>query len=227
MSVRVKICGLRDEATIQAMDGLSIDEIGLLFAPSKRQVSKEEASKLIEAIHGIRNDRKARPHAVGVFVNTSIEELANILAVAPLDVVQLHGQESPSYCAELRERFPGTAIWRVISIRPEAASASGGKMVDADERLAPYAGVVDAILIDAPGGGTGHPFNWDVIEAYKQSAGLLGLPLYVAGGLHVDNVQELLYKHSPDGVDVSSGVETDGRKDIEKIRSFVRRVREA
>ncbi|MFF2887584.1 phosphoribosylanthranilate isomerase [Paenibacillus sp. NPDC057967] len=227
MNVRIKICGLRDEATIKAMDGLSLDEIGLVFAPSKRQVSKEEAAKLIEAIHGIRNDRKARPHAVGVFVNESMEELANILAVAPLDVVQLHGQESPSYYSELRERFPGTAVWRVVSIRREADATADGQMVDPNERLAPYAGLVDAILIDAPGGGTGKPFNWDVIEAYKQSAASLGLPLYVAGGLHEGNVQELLYKHSPDGIDLSGGVETDGRKDIEKIRSFVRRVREA
>ncbi|REK77244.1 phosphoribosylanthranilate isomerase [Paenibacillus paeoniae] len=228
MSVRVKICGLRDQATIQAMDGLSIDEVGLLFAPSKRQVSKETASLLIESIHQIRNDRDARPDAVGVFVNASLDEMAAILAVAPLDVVQLHGQETPAYCAELRRRFPGTAIWRVFSIRPEPeADSSSPEADEAEKRLAPYAGVVDALLIDAPGGGTGQPFNWSVIEAYKRSADSFGLPLYVAGGLHADNVQELLHKYKPHGVDVSSGVETDGQKDIEKIRLFVRRVREA
>lgn len=226
MSVRIKICGLRDQATIREMDGLPIDEIGLLFAPSKRQVSKETASGLVESIHQIRNAGNVRPNAVGVFVNASLDEISDIMAAAPLDVVQLHGQETSSYITELKGRFPGVAVWRVISIRPETQSTAQDSN-GASGILAPYAGIVDAILIDAPGGGTGQPFNWTVIETYKQSAASLHIPLYVAGGLHEGNVQELLQKYKPDGVDVSSGVETDGRKDIDKIRLFVRRVREA
>ncbi|RJX38449.1 phosphoribosylanthranilate isomerase [Paenibacillus pinisoli] len=226
MSVRLKICGLRDEATVKLMNGLAIDEVGLIFAPSKRQVGKAEAGKLVEAIHQLRNERGIRPLAVGVFVNAGLEEMAELLAAVPLDVVQLHGQESAVYCAELKAKFPKTAIWRVVSIKPDADSFTDGEDVP-EERLAPYAGLIDAILIDAPGGGTGQPFNWAVIEAYKRASASFGLPLYVAGGLHEGNVQELLHKHQPDGVDVSSGVETDGRKDIEKIRLFVRRVREA
>lgn len=226
MSARVKICGLRDEATIEKMNGLAVDEVGLMFAPSKRQVSKEDAFRLIESIHRIRNDRGVRPLAAGVFVNTELAELSDLLAALPLDIVQLHGQEPPDYCAQLKERFPSKAIWRVISIRPDADSETDGQQ-SPEVHLAPYAGLIDAALIDTAGGGTGQPFNWAVIEDYKRASASLGLPLYVAGGLHEGNVQELLHKHQPDGVDVSSGVETDGRKDIEKIRLFVRRVREA
>jgi phosphoribosylanthranilate isomerase len=105
--------------------------------------------------------------------------------------------------------------------------AEGNVPITALERLTPYQAAVDAVLIDAPGGGTGQTFDWEAIEEYNQAAEKLGITLYVAGGLHEGNVQELLRTYAPSGIDVSSGVETDGRKDIEKIRLFVRRVMEA
>ncbi|MBD2869667.1 phosphoribosylanthranilate isomerase [Paenibacillus arenilitoris] len=222
-SPRIKICGLRDAETIAAMDGLPVHEIGFVFAPSKRQVDKPTAAGLIEAAHRLKAAGGIRPRTVGVFVNESFDGLKAVLAEAPLDVVQLHGDESPALCREARERLR-VDVWKVFSIKNADDSPTGA---DAKRRLAPYEGAVDAVLIDAPGGGTGHTFNWAAIEAYKEAAGEFGIPLYVAGGLHEGNVKELLRSHSPGGIDVSSGVETDGRKDIDKIRLFVRRVMEA
>lgn len=220
---RIKICGLKDGGTIAEMDELPIHEIGFVFAPSKRRVSAEEAASLIQHVHGISGADGAVPRTVGVFVNTAPSELDAILDIAPLDVVQLHGDESPEYCRALKDRHPGISIWRVISIK-ETASSDEAAWREAEKRLLPYQGAIDACLIDAPGGGTGQPFNWAVIEAYKAAAQQAGIPLYVAGGLREDNVEELLRKYNPDGIDVSSGVETNGVKDIDKIRSFVRKV---
>ncbi|GFN30657.1 phosphoribosylanthranilate isomerase [Paenibacillus xylaniclasticus] len=222
---RIKICGLRDRATIRAMHGLDLEAVGFVFAPSKRQVSPEQAADLIEEVRAWPTgamSRGAAPLAVGVFVNADLDELMHTVRTASLDVVQLHGSESPEQCAEAKLQL-GVQVWKSLSIgRGTESEALGAK-----ERLTPYAGSVDAFLIDAPGGGSGHAFDWSVIHQYKEAAAIVGVPLYVAGGLSIDNVQALIQNYSPDGVDVSSGVETDGVKDIDKITTFVRRVLEA
>lgn len=212
---RIKICGLRDAATIRAMDGLPFHEIGFVFAPSKRQVASETAAELIREAHDLKAADGKRPRTVGVFVGTSLEELEHVLAVAPLDVVQLHGTENAELCSAIRSRL-NVAVWKVFSI------GADGK--EALERLSPYKGTVDAVLIDTAGGGTGKPFDWEQIEAYKAAARAIGAPLYVAGGLHPDNVGQMTKQYAPDGVDVSSGVESDGQKDIRKIQQFVQKV---
>ncbi|MGO4544202.1 phosphoribosylanthranilate isomerase [Paenibacillus sp. 2TAB23] len=220
---RIKICGLMDTKTIMEMDGLPIHEIGFIFAPSKRQVSGAAAAELIAAAKRLKAADGERPLTVGVFVNEAFADLAAIQAEVKLDVVQLHGSESAEYCRDVREKLNAQA-WKVFSMKKDS---EGRLPQSASERLAPYHGSVDAVLIDAPGGGTGQTFDWDSINDYKQAAGELGIRLYVAGGLHEGNVQELLSVYAPGGIDVSSGVETSGHKDIEKIRLFVRRVMEA
>ncbi|GBF72778.1 N-(5'-phosphoribosyl)anthranilate isomerase [Paenibacillus sp. 598K] len=218
MSVRVKICGLRDAETIRAMDGLAVDEIGFVFAKSRRQVSPMQAEALIDAVAGLRNHRGEAPRTVGVFVDPTLEQLEETLATASLDVIQLHGEETPQLCRDVRDRL-GRDVWKVLSV--------GELHEDAVVRLAPYAGAIDAVLIDTAGGGTGQTFQWDRIPAYAAAAQELGLPLYVAGGLHPGNVEELLRSYAPRGIDVSSGVETDGVKDIGLIKQFIERVKEA
>ncbi|MNI80653.1 N-(5'-phosphoribosyl)anthranilate isomerase [compost metagenome] len=145
----------------------------------------------------------------------------------PLDVIQLHGQETPAFCLEVKRAFPQVKVWKAISV------ASGGA---ADNPQGPqlvehYAGAVDALLLDTydpqGSGGSGRTFDWGQIPLYKQAAAGYGLPLFVAGGLHPDNVGELLADYQPDGVDVSSGVESDGTKDIIKMTSFVERVKQS
>ncbi|QYR19895.1 phosphoribosylanthranilate isomerase [Paenibacillus sp. sptzw28] len=213
---RVKICGLRDAGTIRAMDGLPVDEIGFMFANSKRRVSPELAGRLIGEVRSLQTPDGLSPRAVGVFVGATLEQLRELLAVAPLDVVQLHGEESADLCAAIRKEL-GVEVWKVFPVT--------GLPSDGPSRLFPYLGAVDAVLIDTAGGGTGRPFAWDEINSYKEAAKQIGVPLYVAGGLHPGNIGELLDVYTPDGVDVSSGVETDGVKDTEKIRLFVERVK--
>ncbi|MCU6708347.1 phosphoribosylanthranilate isomerase [Paenibacillus sp. J5C_2022] len=220
--VKVKICGLKDVDTIEGMNGLPFHYLGLVFAPSRRQVTGKQAGKLVEAARKIKGAGGNRPLVVGVFVDASIAHIGEVLNDAPLDVVQLHGQESADYMCELRKAYPQLHIWKVCSVSKE-------EPMESDQILAvlsAYRTAIDALLIDAPGGGTGQTFNWERIEAYGLAARQLGIPLFVAGGLQADNVGKLLEKHSPDGIDVSSGVEIEGRKDLGKIALFIRRVME-
>lgn len=173
--------------------------------------------------------------AVGVVVNAPLDELKAVLAAAPLDVLQLHGDETPEFCNAVKQL--GVKVWKVFSL---SAGDSGDNVITGNSSvssesggtpgplalLAPYKGSIDGVLIDTAGGGTGRPFDWRNIPAYREAAHELGLPLYVAGGLHAGNVEDLL-GFKPDGVDVSSSVETDGVKDIVKIRAFVERVKES
>ncbi|BBH20982.1 N-(5'-phosphoribosyl)anthranilate isomerase [Paenibacillus baekrokdamisoli] len=226
---RVKICGLRDVETIRAMNGLPLDEIGFLFAKSRREVSPQLAGELIREVHKLRTPAGSRPHTVGVFVDTQLEILRELLKVAPLDVVQLHGDESPELCAAIREEL-GVEVWKVFSVTESeqlSDDSHSKKLAEGPLRLDRYQGTLDAVLIDTAGGGTGQAFAWHVIQRYAEAAARIGVPLYVAGGLHPDNVGELLENYTPSGVDVSSGVETEGIKDIDKIRRFVERVNQA
>jgi phosphoribosylanthranilate isomerase len=229
MKPTVKICGIRSADTLREMKGLMVHHIGFVFAPSKRQVSPAEAGKLIRLLHeeGFRQDGLFR--TAGVFVNPTLEEIGRVLEEAPLDIVQLHGQEPPELCAAVKERFK-VDIFKAASIPggEEAGAWSAGQVT---AMLEPYVSYVDAYLLDtydpAAGGGSGRTFPWNVIPPLKIWAASVSRPLLIAGGLHAENVNGLLKEYSPDGVDVSSGVETDGVKDILKIRTFVERVKEA
>lgn len=230
----VKICGLMSVPMIESMLHLPIDHIGFLFAPSKRQVTAELAKDMIEAV---RKKAGRRPLTFGVFVNPSMEQLEQLLAVAPLDVVQLHGQETPEFCRQVKDRLP-VDVYKVFSVSESASAENAGAGDTAEDRqsaeaiaaqLDPYRGCIDGMLLDTHdpivGGGTGKAFAWDRIPPYAAWADQEGIPLLVAGGLDADNVQGLISAFRPNGVDVSSGVETNGAKDIAKITAFVERVK--
>ncbi|MBW5446628.1 phosphoribosylanthranilate isomerase [Cohnella sp. CFH 77786] len=216
----VKICGLRQESTLQGMDGLPVDYVGYVFAPSKRQVTAEQAANLRAAASGVRMREGKPPRSVGVFVNPTMERLTEVLDVVPLDVIQLHGQETPAFCREVAGRF-GVEVWRALSA---GDGEDNDPALTGADRLADYGGAVSTVLIDTAGGGTGRTFRWETIPAYLEQARRHGLRLFVAGGLSPDNVTELLAAYRPDGVDISSGVETEGVKDIRKIAAFAERV---
>ncbi|MFC3804273.1 phosphoribosylanthranilate isomerase [Cohnella sp. GCM10012308] len=227
----VKICGIMQAETLQAMDGLPVDYIGFIFAPkSRRYVTPTLAGELIRASRESRMAEGRPPLAVGVFVDPSLETLEAVLAAAPLDVVQLHGKgETPEFCREVDRRF-GVEVWRALSAGGEEASsdsaAEGEVAAGGPARLGAYGGAVSAVLIDTAGGGTGRAFPWEVIPAYERAARAAGIRLFVAGGLDPDNVEELLTAYKPDGVDISSGVETNGAKDATKIAAFAERVKQ-
>jgi phosphoribosylanthranilate isomerase len=219
----VKICGLQTPETAAVVAGLPVDQAGFVFAMSKRQVTPEKAGELIAVLRdSAAQPTGTRPLTVGVFVNPSMEELERTLAAAPLDVVQLHGAEDPDFCREVKSRF-GVQIYKVVSLK--VASDEGPDSL----QMETFSGAVDAVLLDTLdpvyGGGSGKTFDWERIPAHLSEARRLGLKLIVAGGLTPDNVADLIETYRPDGVDVSSGVETEGVKDADKIKSFVERVK--
>ncbi|MGN7761792.1 phosphoribosylanthranilate isomerase [Paenibacillus sp. 22594] len=221
----VKICGLQDVEVLKSMKRLPLDYVGFVFAESRRKVSPEHAAELIAELEGWENGKP--PLTVGVFVNPSLDELAGVLSIVPLDVVQLHGQESADYCQAVKEAFPQVKVWKVLSVADTEAQSAG----NGPHALKQYVGAIDALLLDtydpAGSGGLGRTFEWERIPVYQQTASEYGLPLFVAGGLHPDNVRDLLNGYAPYGVDVSSGVESDGMKDIIKITAFVERVKQS
>lgn len=219
--VKVKICGLQSVEVLKSMINLPVDYIGFVFAPSKRKVSGQQAASLISVLQDWNSQNGTVPQSVGVFMNPTMAELEDILTSARLDVLQLHGAESPEFCREARERF-GLQVFKVLSVSIDGALRSGHALED-------YEGVIDGLLLDTYdpqyGGGSGKTFPWDIAVPYKTWARQRRIPFLVAGGLHIENVSELIDSVAPDGVDVSSGVETDGIKDITKIASFVERVK--
>jgi phosphoribosylanthranilate isomerase len=225
----VKLCGFRSVETVKALRGLPIDYIGFVFASSKRQVTPQEALAMAQS-RAVTADGRL-PQTVGVFVNPSISELSEVLRVVALDVIQLHGQESPEFCRKVKETFDNIQLFKVLPVPQEDAKAAGGNGEAAAAAAAePYSGLIDALMLDTlaagASGGTGKTFRWSVIPDYAAWAERTGIPLIAAGGLNADNVAELLNRYRPHGVDVSSGVETDGVKDMKKIEAFVERVKQ-
>jgi phosphoribosylanthranilate isomerase len=234
----VKICGLQQPEMVEAILHLPIDYIGFLFARSKRQVTSSKACDMIRVLDKHRGTGLHTPLSVGVFVDPSEAELQSTMRDASLDIIQLHGQESPVLCQWVKETFPGVKVWKVVSVAAldrSRGSESTEAIVAADASsrvsalLEPYKSAVDAFLLDTfdpvYGGGSGKTFAWEAITPYQTWCREAGLQLIVAGGLVPENVGELLEMYAPDGVDVSSGVETDGVKDIGKIIRFVERVK--
>lgn len=229
MKPTVKICGIRSSGILREMKGLEVEHIGFVFAPSRRQVTAGEAGELIAFLEREGYRKEGLFSTAGVFVNPPMDELAIVLAAAPLDIVQLHGQETPEFCALVRERF-GVGIFKAVTI-PQGMTAGELSQEKLIASLEPYVPYVEAFLLDtfdpAVGGGSGKTFHWDIIPPLRDWARSVDRRLLVAGGLHAGNVTHLMQTYSPDGVDVSSGVETDGIKDAAKIRTFVERVKEA
>lgn len=215
----IKICGLTSVGMLESMINLPIDYIGFVFAKSKRQVSPSQAGEMIDILGRWNN---SPPQSVGVFVDPELEQLDRTLREAPLDCIQLHGRETPEFCRRVREEF-NVKVFKVFTV------SAGSPETGIHERLEPFRGQIDGVFLDTHdpvlGGGTGKTFAWEKITEYHQQTKDMGIPLIVAGGLNADNVGELIKTYDPDGVDVSSGVETDGVKDIDKIRIFLERVK--
>lgn len=208
---QVKICGIKHKETLSLLKECEVDYVGFVFAPSKRKVEATAAKEMLRSVPD-------HPPAVGVFVNPTIEELEEILAEVSLAVVQLHGQETPAFCQEVKERF-SLPVWKALAVGNEAEAVEG---------MAAYATHVDAFLFDtydpAQAGGTGRRFSWEQIPDLQAAS--QGVTEIIAGGINVDNVAELIGRYRPSVIDLSSGVETDGEKDPYKIKSLMERVRE-
>lgn len=218
----IKICGFQSVEVLKSMVNLPVDYIGFVFADSKRRIDGVQAGELLRVLDEWTSG--SRPRSVGVFVNPGDALLNDVMEKAPLDVIQLHGQESPQRCREIREHF-GIQVFKAWSVD------SQGQIERSADELDAYVGTIDALLLDTYdplyGGGSGKTFAWDRIPAYQAWTHQHGIPLFVAGGLTADNAEKLVHEYHPDGLDVSSGVETNGVKDIAKITAFVERVKQA
>jgi len=212
---RIKICGIKNEEQAIAAAKAGTDFIGLVFAPSPRQVTPDTAEKIVAVL----KKSKAATEAVGVFVNTPAGEVKRIADACRLDWVQLSGDESWTYCRELDR-----PIFKVIRISRNNPPGQVGK--DLDYGTKQLNGQKHIFLLDANAGekygGTGQAFDWDLARPIARQ-----FPVIVAGGLTPANVARAIKTISPWGVDVSTGVETRGIKDMEKIRKFIDAVREA
>ena len=195
---KIKICGLRREQDIRYANELMPDYIGFVFLKGKmRYVTFEEAAHLRSLLD------PAIP-AVGVFVNEPVENVIRLLQSGTIQIAQLHGQEDEAYAEELR-RAGDHCIIRAFAVR------------SSEDIHRAFAFPADYPLLDN-GKGTGETFDWSLFHEQEK-------PFFLAGGLSPENVKEAIECFHPYAVDVSSGVETDGFKDYEKMKAFMDAVR--
>lgn len=249
----VKVCGLKTpEAAVAAADA-GADLLGMILAKgTKRSVSHDEARAIVDAVHQrapreVAEPRVAaewfswhaqrlaaaaarRPLVVGVFRDQTVEEIAQTATALQLDAVQIHGRLEPVDWARF---LPGVFVLRVVHVPADVTEWKRGQHPALDQALRPN--YHHAILLDtAGGGGAGKAFSWDVARAIAASDAVTQLvkthavpptPFFLAGGLTPENVGEALRESGAMGLDTSSGVETDGAKDVEKIRAYVANAR--
>ena len=215
---KVKMCGISKVETIPAVVEAKPDYMGLVFAPSKRQVTVDQAKILVEELHrgyakkygsDTEHDKNDTIKTVGVFVNETVDNLVTIANEANLDAVQLHGDEDEAFIQSLKERT-NVEVWKAVQIR---SAADVEKWIDSS---------ADMLLFDAyhkdERGGTGEVFDWSSLDAFER-------PFMLAGGIDSTNVARAIRTVRPYGIDISSGIETNGVKDDEKITAFTKIVK--
>lgn len=254
---KVKMCGISKIETISAVIEAKPDYMGLVFAPSKRQVNVEQAKILVEELHKQYGNRYSRDEVqcsndvvqdgpvigtvqegiatgdahegmltssentsptliyqefiktVGVFVNETLENLVTIATEVNLDAVQLHGDEDEAFIQSLKERT-NVEVWKAVQIR---SAADAEAWIDSS---------ADMLLFDAyhkdERGGMGEVFDWSCLDEFER-------PFMLAGGIDSTNVARAIRTVRPYGIDISSGIETEGVKDNEKIKAFTNIVR--
>lgn len=215
---KVKMCGISKVETIPAVVEAKPDYMGLVFAPSKRQVTVDQAKTLVEELHkqyatrynsGAEQSTNDEIKTVGVFVNETLDNLVSIATEANLDVVQLHGDEDEAFIQSLKGRT-NVEVWKAVQIR---IAADAEAWIDSS---------ADMLLFDAyhkdERGGTGEVFDWSCLDEFER-------PFMLAGGIDSTNVARAIRTVRPYGIDISSGIETDGVKDDEKITAFTNIVR--
>ena len=215
---KVKMCGISKVETIPAVVEAKPDYMGLVFAPSKRQVTVDQAKTLVKELHrgyaqkygsDTEHDKNDTIKTVGVFVNETVDNLITIANEANLDAVQLHGDEDEAFIQSLKERT-NVEVWKAIQIR---SAADVEKWIDSS---------ADMLLFDAyhkdERGGTGEVFDWSSLDTFER-------PFMLAGGIDSTNVARAIRTVRPYGIDISSGIETNGVKDDEKITAFTKIVK--
>jgi len=210
---KVKMCGISKVETIPAIVDAKPDYMGLVFAPSKRQVTVDQAKILVEELHrgyakkygsDTEHDKNGTIKTVGVFVNETVDNLVAIANEVNLDAVQLHGDEDEAFIQALKEKTD-VEVWKAVQI---CSAADAEVWIDSS---------ADMLLFDAyhkdERGGTGEVFDWSCLDEFER-------PFMLAGGIDSTNVARAIRTVRPYCIDISSGIETDGVKDDEKIKAF-------
>ncbi|WP_162328507.1 phosphoribosylanthranilate isomerase [Synechocystis sp. CACIAM 05] len=203
MAMEVKICGLRHPVQAQAIAALGFTTLGFICVEaSPRYVSPREIELVLQSLTA--HDKLS---TIGVFANVSLPKLREFLAQTSLNGIQLHGDESPDFCGQVKQAFPQHRLIKALRLRRSADL----------ERAEAYYNAVDVLLLDAYHpeqlGGTGQTLPWQKLQQFRPP-----LPWWLAGGLTPSNVQEALNLLQPDGIDLSSGVEQGpADKDLAKV----------
>ncbi len=198
--MKVKICGITNVADGVNAARLGADYIGFVFwHGSSRDISVVRASEISKELKGVKK--------VGLFVNAQYDHVSSVINQVGLDIVQFHGDEGPKYCGE----FSDIEVWKALKVK-DATS------LDQIQRYPTYAMVLDA-HVEGQEGGTGRTFDWDLTARAKEH----GKNIILAGGLTPANVAEAVSRVRPYAVDVSSGVESEGKglKDDALMRDFI------
>lgn len=191
---KIKFCGLSRQVDIDYVNELLPDYIGFVFyEKSKRNVSFETAKSLKKRL-----DKKIK--AVGVFVDKDISFITNLVDSGVIDIVQLHGNEDDAYISDLRKAV-NIPIIKAFKIKNQEDIS----FINSSS--------ADCVLLDS-GMGTGKAFDWSQISGIKRD-------FFLAGGLNLENISEALNMIKPFAIDVSSGIETDGYKDFDKMKQFM------
>lgn len=209
---KIKICGLFRDCDIDYVNEALPDYIGFVFAKSRRQVSVVWAEAM-------RPRLRSEITPVGVFVNESLAKVAKLLNDSTIEMAQLHGSETENYIQDLKALTNKPIIKAVRVLSPEDIEAAQNT-------------AADFLLLDNGAGGTGRSFDWSLVNKVKnlnknqnRTQNQKHKPFFLAGGLKASNLEQAILVTNPYAVDLSSGVETDGLKDRDKILELVRRMR--
>lgn len=200
---KIKICGLTRKEDVLAVNCYKPDYAGFVFAPGKRQLNHRQAELL-------RNDLLPEIPAVGIFVNSPADEIISLVKNNVIQLIQLHGEESEADILELKNRLD-----RPVPIIKAIRVQSAAEIKEAEKLSADYL-LLDS-YVKGIQGGSGTSFDWSMIPTINK-------PWFLAGGIGMDNIEEAL-KTKAFCLDVSSLAETDGRKDPEKIKKIIQKVR--
>ena len=212
--MRVKICGITKPDQGKAIASLGATTLGFIcVSQSPRYIKPEKIKEIIQHL-------PPEIQTIGVFANATLDEISLVLNQAPLTGIQLHGQETPSFCQEFKARFSGIELIKALRI----------KDIHSLSHCDSYSQCIDTLLLDAYHphllGGTGNTLNWDSLSHWQPK-----IPWFLAGGLSPENILDALSHLKPDGIDLSSGVEEKpGDKNLdrvallfEKLQSLTRR----
>ncbi|WP_078546088.1 phosphoribosylanthranilate isomerase [Litchfieldia alkalitelluris] len=210
-SIGIKYCGNKSLDDLKITSESNANYLGFIFANGKRKISPSDLEAWLKDVN------VASKTLVGVFVNGTIEEIANVLSFVPLSIIQCHGSESVQEVVELKVAF-NKKVWKVIHHKEDAINL-----------MKEFDGIADGYVIDSKvgkqWGGSGIAFDWSFIPQYVNEARRQQVPCFIAGGINKDNIRQLL-SYDIDGIDVSSGIELENVKNKEIITIIEEQVKQ-